>query len=85
MGLEPFGPAQGGLLRELGKLLCIFGLVLVVAGVLLTLGPKLPGRLGRLPGDIVIKRDHFTFYFPLATSLVLSVVFSLLFWLLGRR
>ncbi|MFQ5664547.1 MAG: DUF2905 domain-containing protein [Terriglobia bacterium] len=61
----------------------IFGLVLVVAGVLLTLGPKLPGRLGRLPGDIVIKRDHFTFY-HVVSCLLLSGIVSLLLWLVGR-
>lgn len=71
-------------LRELGKLLLIFGIVLVVIGGLLTLGPKLPGRLGRLPGDIIIRREHFTLYFPLVTCLLLSVILSLVFWLLGR-
>lgn len=76
MALEP--------LRELGKLLVIFGAVLVVVGVLLSLGPKLPGRLGRLPGDIIIRGENFTFYFPLGTCLLLSVVVSLLFWLVGR-
>ena len=84
MGFEPFDPAQGGPLRELGKLLLIFGLVLVAVGALLTLGPKLPGRLGHLPGDIIIRRENFTFYFPLITCLVLSVILSLVFWLLGR-
>ena len=77
MGFEP--------LRELGKLLLIFGVLLAVVGALLMIGPKLPGRLGRLPGDIIIKRDHFTFYFPLVTGLLLSVIFSLLLWLFGRR
>ena len=72
-------------LRELGKLLVVFGAVLLVVGLLLTLGPKLPGRLGRLPGDIIIRRDNFTLYFPLVTGLLLSVVLSLLVWLLGRR
>lgn len=71
-------------LRELGKLLLVFGIVLVVVGGLLTLGPKLPGRLGRLPGDIIIRREHFTLYFPLVTCLLLSVILSLVFWLLGR-
>ena len=77
MGFDPW--------RELGKLLLIFGAVLVVVGLLLTLGPKLPGRLGRLPGDIIIRRENFTFYFPLVTCLLLSVILSLLFWLFGRR
>ncbi|MBI4466861.1 MAG: DUF2905 domain-containing protein [Acidobacteria bacterium] len=72
-------------LRELGKLLLVFGVVLVAVGALLTLGPKLPGRLGRLPGDIIIQRDNFTFYFPVVSCLLLSVVLSLLFWWLGRR
>lgn len=72
-------------LREAGKLLIFLGVALVAVGVLLAWGGRLPGRLGRLPGDIVIRRDNFTFYFPLATSLVLSVILSLLFWLLGRR
>ncbi len=76
---------QFGPMREMGKLLLIFGLVMAAVGLLLTLGPKLPFRLGRLPGDIILKHDHFTFYFPLATGLVLSVVVSFLFWFFGRR
>ncbi len=75
---------QFGPMREMGKLLLIFGLVLA-AGLLLTLGPKLPFRLGRLPGDFIIRRDHFTFYFPLATGRLLSVVVSFLFRFFGRR
>ena len=75
---------QFGPMREMAKLLLIFGLVLA-AGLLLTLGPKLPFRIGRLPGDIILRRDHFTFYFPLATGLLLSVVVSFLFWFFGRR
>jgi hypothetical protein len=70
-------------MAELGKMLILLGGVLVVVGVLLTLGGKLPW-LGRLPGDIVIQRDNFTFYFPLATSILLSVVLSLLFLLFRR-
>ena len=71
-------------MRDMGKLLLVFGLVLVALGMLLTLGPKLPGRLGRLPGDIVIRRENFTFYFPLVTCLLVSVAVSLVFWLIGR-
>jgi len=70
-------------MAELGKTLILLGGVLVVVGVLLTLGGKLPW-LGRLPGDFVIQRDKFTFYFPLATSILLSVVLSLLFMLFRR-
>ena len=72
-------------MREMGRLLLIFGLVLAAVGLLLMLGPKLPFRFGRLPGDIILKRDNFTLYFPLATGLVLSVVVSFLFWFFGRR
>ena len=66
----------------MSRTLIIFGLVLVAAGLLWPFLSK-PG-LGRLPGDIVIERENFTFYLPLATSLLISVMLSLIFWLLGR-
>jgi hypothetical protein len=69
----------------MGRALIAVGIVLVVFGLLLTLGDKLPIRLGRLPGDIVIRGKGTTFYFPLATSLILSLLLSLVLWLLGRR
>jgi hypothetical protein len=71
-------------MRDVGKLLLVFGLVLVALGVLLTLGPKLPGRLGRLPGDLVIRRENVTFYFPLVTCLLVSVMLSMILWLIGK-
>jgi hypothetical protein len=64
------------------RTLIIFGLVLVAAGLLWPVLSKL--GLGRLPGDIVIERENVTFYLPLATSLLISVVLSLIFWLLDR-
>lgn len=67
----------------LGKLLIVVGLVLVIAGVALQLAGKVPW-LGRLPGDISIQRENFSFYFPVTTCIVLSVVLSLLFWLFRR-
>ena len=70
-------------MTELGKALILFGGLLLVVGVLLTLGAKLPW-FGRLPGDLYIQRPHFTFYFPLATSLLVSVLLSLLFFFLRR-
>ncbi|HXG17466.1 MAG TPA: DUF2905 domain-containing protein [Methylomirabilota bacterium] len=70
-------------MAELGKMLMLLGGLLVLVGALLTLGGKLPW-VGRLPGDIVIQRDNFTFYFPLATSILISVVLSLLFMLFRR-
>jgi|UniRef100_A0A7C2V4Z5 hypothetical protein len=69
-------------MSELGKTLLLMGLLLIILGLLLTFFEKLPFGLGRLPGDILIKRDGFTFYFPIATSLVLSILFSLLLMLL---
>ncbi len=71
-------------LSSLGKALVVLGLLLVVLGVALWVGPKVP-FLGRLPGDIVIKRDNFTFYLPLTTMLVLSLLLTLVLNLLGRR
>ena len=68
---------------ELGRMLMILGGVLLAVGALLTVGGRLPW-LGRLPGDIVIEREHFRFYFPLATSIVISVILSLLAALFRR-
>jgi hypothetical protein len=61
----------------------IFGGTLLILGVLLTLSGKIPW-LGRLPGDIVIQRDNFSFYFPLTTSILLSIVLSIIFAFLRR-
>ncbi len=69
-------------MAEIGKLLMFFGLSLLILGVLLTFFDKLPLGLGKLPGDITIKRDNFTFYFPLATSIILSILLTLLLNLL---
>jgi len=70
---------------NLGRALIVLGLILVVVGVLFTLGDKLPIRLGRLPGDIVVRGKNSTFYFPLVTCLLLSVILSFVLWLFGRR
>ena len=64
------------------KLLIILGVVLLLLGLLWPWLGKL--GLGRLPGDIVVRRDDFTFYFPITTSIVVSVVLSVLFWLFRR-
>ena len=70
---------------RMGRGLIAIGIVLVVLGLLVTLGGRLPIRLGRLPGDIVIRGKNTTFYFPLATSLLLSGLLSIVMWLLSRR
>jgi len=62
----------------------LLGVLLVLVGVFFYFGGKLPFRLGRLPGDIVHKGAHTTFYFPIVTCLVLSIGLSLLFWILSR-
>jgi hypothetical protein len=68
----------------LGKMLVVFGLVLVVLGGALLLVGKVP-FLGRLPGDIVIRRESWSLYIPITTSLAISVLLTLLFALFGRR
>lgn len=75
----------------LGKLIIVMGVGLVALGLLISLLGKLPsegnglGWLGRLPGDLFIKRDRFTFYFPLTTSLIISLVGSLLLYFFMKR
>lgn len=71
-------------LGVIGKTLVLAGLLLAGFGVLLIAAQK-TGFLGRLPGDIVVQRKNFTFYFPLATSLILSLALSLLMWLWSKR
>ena len=66
----------------MARTLIVVGLVLVLLGLAWPWLGKLP--LGRLPGDIVIRRENFSFYFPLASSLVVSIVLSLLLWLFRR-
>jgi len=70
----------------IGKALVAMGLLIAGIGVLLLLSDRLPWlRLGRLPGDISVERGNFRFYFPLATSILVSVVVSVVLWLLSRR
>jgi hypothetical protein len=71
-------------LRELGRTLLVLGALLVAIGSLFYFGGKLPFRLGRLPGDIVHRCEHSTFYFPIVTCLLLSLALSLLLWLLSH-
>lgn len=69
---------------SVGKLLILFGVVLAVVGGLLLLAGRIPW-IGRLPGDIVIRRENWSVYIPLTTGIVISVVLTLLFSLFGRR
>lgn len=67
----------------LGKSLIIIGIIIVIIGLFAAYGPKIP-YLGRLPGDIHIKKDNFVFYFPLATSIIVSIILSLILYLFRR-
>lgn len=71
-------------MTDLGRMLIILGLVLVVAGVVLTIVGRVGLPLGRLPGDIVYRGKNTTFYFPLATSVLVSVVLSIVLYVVGR-
>lgn len=70
-------------LPSLGRALIFLGVILTTFGLILLVSPKIPW-LGRLPGDIVIQRERFSFYFPLASSLLASLLLSALLWVAGR-
>ena len=70
-------------LRELGKALVIFGIVLACAGAFVLIGGKLPFRLGHLPGDIAYQGRNGSFYFPIVTCLLISVALSLIIWIVN--
>jgi hypothetical protein len=71
-------------IQNIGKSLIIAGIILAAAGGLLLIAGKLPWA-GKLPGDILIQRKNFTFYFPLATSIIISLILTLIFWIAGRK
>jgi hypothetical protein len=71
-------------MADIGKLLLFFGVILIIAGAALMLLDRTNLPLGRLPGDIIYRGRHTTFYFPLATSILLSVVLSVILYLVGR-
>lgn len=70
-------------LSSIGKTLIVTGLVFILIGLFLILFPRIP-LIGKLPGDILIKKEKFTFYFPIVTSIVLSLVLSLIFYLINK-
>jgi hypothetical protein len=75
-------------MRDLGKMLLGFGALMVLLGLILIFAGNLSGKvpwLGRLPGDIHIQRGNWSFYFPLVTCLIISIILTLLFSLFGRR
>jgi len=70
--------------QHFGKILIIAGIVITAIGGLMLLSGRIPW-LGRLPGDVVIERKNFTFYFPVVTSILLSILITFFLWLFGRR
>ena len=71
-------------MNEFSKTLIFFGVVLIISGFLISIFGKFPG-IGKLPGDIYLKKGSFTFYFPLTTCLLLSLLLTLVFTIFGRR
>ena len=71
-------------MTDLGRSLIFMGLFLVAVGAFLSLTGKIPG-FGKLPGDIYLKKENFTFYFPLTTSILISVLLSLILYFLNRK
>jgi len=78
------GLADPAIISDLGRTLIVIGLVMALVGVVLAVAGRVPW-IGRLPGDISIQRGNWTFYAPLGTSILLSVVLTLVLWLIGRR
>jgi len=67
----------------MGKMLIVMGMGLVLIGIIMTVGPKIPW-IGKLPGDISIQRENFSFYFPLTTCIIISIILTLLFYFFRR-
>jgi len=70
-------------MSDLGRILIVIGVILVILGAVMLLAPKLPW-LGKLPGDISFKRGNFSFYLPLGTCILISIILTLIFWLFRR-
>jgi hypothetical protein len=71
------------MMAPLGKMLILLGIVIILIGLGLLFAQKIP-YIGRLPGDIYVKKDNFTFYFPLGTCILISVLLSIIFWLFRK-
>ncbi|GIT97862.1 DUF2905 domain-containing protein [Sulfurovum sp. TSL1] len=71
-------------MSDIGKSLIFMGMVIIIVGMVLLFSDRLPFNLGKLPGDISIKKENFSFYFPITTSILISIIVSLLFYLFNR-
>ena len=71
-------------MAEIGKSIIFIGIIIVIIGVVLLYSDRLPFNLGKLPGDITYKKENFSFYLPITSSIIISIVLSLLFYLFGK-
>lgn len=71
-------------LQYIGKFLVISGIIIIILGAILILSGKIP-FIGRLPGDIIIQKKNYTIYIPIATSIIISVLLTLILWIIGRK
>ena len=71
-------------MEDFGKIIIIIGFILIIIGLFVYFGNRLPFHLGRLPGDIVYEKENFTFYFPISSSILISIVLSILFYIFQR-
>ncbi len=69
---------------DIGKIIIFIGLLLVVIGFIFMLGSKLP-YIGKLPGDMAIERKNYSFYFPVTTCIIISIILSFILWLFNKR
>ena len=70
--------------QYIGKFLVIIGIIIIIIGTILMLSGKIP-FIGKLPGDIIIEKKNFTIYIPIATSILLSLLLTLILWIIGRK
>lgn len=71
-------------MSEFGRIIILIGIALIILGLMLSFGPKLPW-IGKLPGDVLIKKDGFTLYFPLATSIIISILLTIIINLFTKK
>jgi len=71
-------------MAEVGKGIIFIGIVIIIIGIILTFSDKLPFTLGKLPGDIVYKKENASFYFPITTSIIISIIISIFLYLFGK-
>lgn len=71
-------------IQYMGRFLILTGVIIVVIGVLFLFSGKIPW-IGKLPGDIIVQKKNFAFYFPIATSILISIIITLFLWLIGKR